>query len=97
MCVFECRDDTCDCFFGEVLHGQDFCAGEAGFAEGLFAKLEHFLCRGGAAVRAEGFDASEDGGGGFAGDGLVDDGFLEGLVGAFGEYFVELELLRGLD
>jgi len=55
------------------------------------------LWRGCAAVGAEGFDAAEDGGGGFAGDGLVGDGFKEGFVGAFGEDFVELEWLRGLD
>ena len=82
MCVFEGGDDAFDCFFGEVFHREDFCAGEAGFAEGLFAELEHFLWAGSAAGRAEGFDAAEDGGGGFAGDGLVGDGFEESFVGA---------------
>ena len=97
MCVFEGGDDAFDCFFCEVLHGDDFGAGEARFAEGLFAELEHFLRARGAAGGAEGFNAGENGGGGFAGDGLVGDGFEKGFVGAFGENFVELELLRGLD
>jgi len=72
---FECGDDAFDCFLGEVFHGEDFCAGEAGFAEGLGAEFQHFLGCGNAPGFAESFDAAEDGCGGFAGDGLVGDGF----------------------
>ena len=43
--------------------------------------FQHFCWRGRAAVFAEGLDATEDGGGGFAGDGLVGDGFHENFVG----------------
>jgi len=79
--LFERGNDAVHGFVGEVLHGADFCAGEACFAEGLGAELEHFLGGGDAASFAEGFDAVEDGGGGFAGDGLVGDGLEEGFVG----------------
>ena len=37
--VIEGGDDAFDCLFGEVFHGQNFCAGEAGFAQSLFAEL----------------------------------------------------------
>src|SRR6266851_1422016 len=59
----------------------DFCSGETGFAQDGLAEFEHFLRSGGAAGGAEGFDAAVDGGGGFAGDGLVGDGFEEGFIG----------------
>lgn len=78
---FERRHDAFDSLLGEVFHGQDFCAGEAGFAKSGFAELENFLRRRDAASRTEGFDAGEDGGGGFAGNGLVGDGFEKGFVG----------------
>ncbi len=80
--VFERGDDAFDGFFGEVFHGDDFCAGEAGFTKGLFAELEHFFWRGSAAGGAESFDARENGRGRFARDGLVGDGFEESFVGA---------------
>jgi len=95
--VLESGDDAFDGFFREVFHGGDFGTGEAGFAKGLLAEFEHFLRAGRAARGAEGFDAAENGGGCFAGDGLVGDGFEKGFVGAFGEDLVELEWLRGLD
>ena len=80
--LFKGGDDAVDSFLREVFHGKDFCAGKAGFAESRLAKLEHFLRCGDAAVGAESFDAGKDGGGGFAGDGLVGDGFEEDFVGA---------------
>ena len=91
LCVFECRHDPFDRLFREVLHGHDFCAGKAGFAERWFAKLEHFLRAGCAASRAERFDAAENGGSSFAGDGLVGDGFEESFVGALEMVLVHLE------
>jgi len=102
--LLEGGDDAVESFLGEVLHGENFCAGEAGFAERGLAELQHFLRSGSAAGGAEGFDAGVDGGGGFAGDGLIRDGFEErfvrrlelvgvGLEGhgvgdEFGEFFV---------
>ena len=70
---------------------------EAGFAEGGSFEFEHFLRSGRAAVVAEGFDSSEDGGGGFAGDGLVGDGFHEGFVRGLGEVEIFLEFGGGED
>ncbi len=90
-------DDAFDRFCGEIFHGQDFCVGEAGFAEGGSFELQHFFGSGRAAVVAEGFDAAEDGGGGFAGDGLVGDGFHEGFVGGLGEVEIFLEFFGGED
>ena len=80
--VFERGDDAFDCFFGEIFHGDDFGAREAGFAEGLFAELEHFLWARGAACGAESLYAAVDSGRGFARDGLVSDGFEESFVRA---------------
>ncbi len=45
-----------------------------------------------AAVGAEGFYAGEDGGGRFAGDGLVGYGFHQGFVGGLGGVHIGLEL-----
>ena len=95
--LLECGDDAVDGLLREVFHGEDFCAGEASFAEGRLFELEHFLWSGDAAGGAEGFDTAEDGGGGFAGDGLIGDGFKEGVVGGFVEDFVELEWGGRLD
>ena len=58
---------------------------------GLACGVSAFLRRGSAAVAAEGFDAAEDGGGGFAGDGLVGDGFEEGFVGGLRVGDIDLE------
>ena len=76
-----CGDDTVDGFSCEILHGGNFCAGKASFAEFGGGDFQHFLWRRRAAIFAECFDAPEDGGGGFARDGLVGDGFEEGFVG----------------
>jgi len=84
-------DDAVDGFLREVLHGEDFGAGEAGFAKDGFAELEHLFWRWRAAVAAEGLDAAENGGGCFAGDGLVGDGFEEGFVGRLQGVGVHLE------
>ena len=46
---------------------------------------------GDAAVGAESFDTGEDGGGGFAGDGLVGDGFEKSFVGRLRGFDLELE------
>ena len=92
--VFERGDDAFNCFFGEVFHGDGFGAGEAGFAEGLFAELEHFLRAGRATRGAERFDAAVDSGSGFAGDGLIRDGFEQRFVGAFEFICAHLEGLR---
>src|SRR6266849_6998398 len=39
--LLERRDDAVDGFLREVFHGEDFCAGETGFAEDGLAQLEH--------------------------------------------------------
>jgi hypothetical protein len=90
---FETGDDAFDGFLCEILHGKDFRAGEASFAERRLAQLQHFFGRGCAACRAEGFDAAEDGGGSFAGDGLVGDGFEEDFVRRLrvGDVYLEWE------
>jgi len=49
------------------------------------------LRSGGAAGGAEGLDAAVNGGGGFAGDRLVGDGFEESLVGRLQGILVHLE------
>ena len=95
--LFEGGDDAVDGFLREIFHGEDFCAGETGFAQGGFFEFEHFLGSGDAAIGAESFDAGEDAGGGFAGNGLVGDGFDESVIGRFGEDFVEFEWRGGLD
>ena len=74
-------DDAFDGFFGKILHGGNFCAGKAGFAEFGGGDLQHFLRRRRTSILAECFDAREDGGGGFAGDGLVGNGFEKRFVG----------------
>ena len=79
--LFEGRDDSFDGFLREVFHGEDFCAGEPGFPESLGTELQHFLRCGETASFTEGFDAAEDSGGGFAGNGLVGDGFEKCFVG----------------
>ncbi len=89
--LFEGGDDAVDGFLGEVFHGEDFCAREAGFAQDGFAEFQHFLRGGSAAGGAEGFDAAINGGGGFARDGLVGDGFEEGFVGRLQRILVHLE------
>ncbi len=91
--LFECGDNAVEGFLGEVFHGEDFCAGEAGFAQDGLSQLQHFLRSGGAAGSAECFDAAVDGGGGFTGDGLVGDGFDQGFVRRLGGF--NLELKRG--
>jgi len=89
--LFEGGDHALDRFLGQVFHGHDFSAGKAGFAEDGLAELQHFLRSGGTACGAEGFDAAVDGGGGFAGDGLVGDGFEESFVGGLQGILVHLE------
>ena len=90
FCLLESGDDAVDSFLSEIFHGEDFCAGESGFAEFFWRELHHFLRRGCAAGGAESFDASVNGGGGFAGDGLVSDGFEESFVGGVGFGDVDL-------
>ena len=103
--LFERGDDAGDGLLREVFHGQDFCAGEPGFAKHRLAKFQHLLGRRRAAVAAQRLDAAKDGGRGFAGNGLVGDGFEERFVGRlklvgvslegngigdeFGEFFVD--------
>ncbi len=89
--LFQSGDDAVDGFLREVLHGQGFGTGESGFAKDGFAELQHFLGSGGAAGGAEGFDATVDGGGSFAGDGLVGDGFEKGFVRRLEGILVHLE------
>ncbi len=89
--MIEGGDDAVNGFAGEVFHGLDFCAGEAGFAEVGLAKFQHLFGRRCAAVTAEGFDTAKDGGGGFAGDGLVGDRFEECFVGGLERIRVGLE------
>ena len=79
-------NDAGERFGGEIFQGKNFCAREASFAEGGLAELQDFFRSGDAAGGTECLDAGEDSGGGFAGNGLVDDGFEEGFVG----------ILRGL-
>ncbi len=55
------------------------------------------LRRGDAAGSAEGFDAAEDGGGSFAGDGLVGNGFKERFVGRLVRFHFGLEGSGGAD
>ncbi len=90
-------DYTGDCFCGEIFHSEELGVREAGFAQGGRFEFQHFFGSGRAAVVAEGFDAAEDGGGGFAGDGLVGDGFHEGFVRGLGEVEIFLEFFGGED
>ena len=69
----------------------NFCAGEARFAQFLWAEFQHFLRGWRAAVAAERFDAGENCGGGFAGDGLIGDGFHQRFVGAVHGFHFDLE------
>src|SRR6266481_989535 len=89
--LFEGGDDAVDGSLCKVFHSQDFCAGETGLAKDGLAELEHFLRSGGAAGGAEGLDAAVNGGGGFARDGLVGDGFKESFVGRLQRILVHLE------
>ena len=89
--LLEGGDDAIEGLLGEIFHGQDFCARKAGFAKSGFAKLQHFLRSGGAASGTESFNAPVNGGGGFAGDGLVCDGFKEGFVRGLKWILVHLE------
>jgi len=89
--LFECGNYSVDGLLREVSHGEDFRAGETGIAEDGLAQLEHLFGRGRSAVAAQGLDAAEDGGGGFAGDGLMGDGFEECLVGRLEVVSVSLE------
>ncbi len=92
--VFESGDSALDRFFGEIFHGDNFRAREAGFAKSLFAQLEHFLRRGRAARRAERFDPSKNGGGRFTGDGLVSDSFQQRFIGVLEVVEVHLKGFR---
>ncbi len=89
--LLEGGDDAIDGFLREVFHGEDFCSGEAGFAEDGLAEFEHFLRGGSAAGGAEGFDAAVNGGGGFAGDGLIGDGFEKSFIGRLRVLDVDLK------
>jgi len=80
MRLLECRHDALKGLAREILHGQDFCARETGFAELGLGELEDLFRGGRPAVSAEGFDAAENGSGGFPGDGLVGDGFEKSFV-----------------
>ena len=95
--LFERGDDAVDGLLREVLHGENFCAGETCFAERGPFEFKDFLGSGNAAGGAEGFDATKDGGGGFAGDGLVGNGFEENLVGAVRAIRFDAELLGFFD
>ncbi len=95
--LFEGGDDAVDCFLCEVFHGKNFCAGKTGIAEKRLAKFQHLFGRRCAAVAAERLDAAKDGGGGFAGNGLVGDGFEESFVWALGVRGVDLEWERFFD
>ncbi len=89
--LLEGGDDTVDGFLGEVFHGEYLRAGETGFAERALFEFQHFLGCGNAAGGAESFDAAEDSGGGFSGDGLVGDGFEESFIGGLKGILVHLE------
>ena len=96
--LFARGDDAVDSFLREIFHCGDFCGGKTGFSQGRFAELEHLFGSGRAVGAAEGFYAAEDGGGGFAGDGLVGDGLEERFVGGLrGSGFVSGELDGGGD
>ena len=95
--MFEGGNDAVDCFLREVFHGEGFCLGEAGSAKDGLAELEHLFRRRGPAVGAEGLDAAEDSGGGFAGDGLMGDGFEKGFVRAIRPVGLDAELLGFFD
>src|SRR6266852_8842285 len=81
----------------QILHRNDFCAGESCFAQNRLAQLQHFFGRGRTAIHTESPDAGKDGGGGFAGDGLVGDGFQEDFVGAFGAVGFDAKFLGFLN
>jgi len=89
--LFEGGDDAVDGFLCKVFHSQDFCAGETGFAENRFAEFQYLFGGRRAAVAAQRFDSTKDGGGGFARDGLVGDGFKESFVGRLQGILVHLE------
>ena len=91
LSFFERRNDAFDGFLCEIFHCENLCAGEAGFAQGGLAELQHFFGRGNAAGGAKGFDAAKNGGGRFAGDGLVGDGFEERFIRGMGTGDIDLE------
>jgi hypothetical protein len=95
--LFVSGNDAVDGFLCEVFHGENFCAGEAGFAENGLAQLEHLFRGGRATVAAQGLYAAEDGGGGFSGNGLVGDGFEEDFVGRLGVRDIDLKRGSFLD
>ena len=90
--VGEGGDGAVDGFGGEVAEGEHLVFGEAGGAELLVGAVEEVLRGGmGCGAWAEGHDGGEafeqaavDGGGGFAVELLIDDGFDEGFEGGLG-------------
>jgi len=86
------RNDAVDCFLGEIFHGGNLGGREAGFAKGGLAELEHLLRAGRLVGAAESLDTAIDCGGGFAGNGLISNGFEERFEGGGGGGFVEGEL-----
>jgi hypothetical protein len=78
-------DGAVDGFGGEVAEGEGFVVGEAGGAELLVGAVEEVMGIGVIADTADGMEAFEqaavDGGGGFAVELLVDDGFDERFKG----------------
>ena len=89
--IFHGWNNAFDRFLRDIFHGEDFCAGESGFAQGPCAELEHFLRSGNAAGGAKRFYAAEDRGSRFAGNGLVSDGFEERFVGRLVRFHLGLE------
>jgi hypothetical protein len=89
--LFVSGNDAVDGFLCEVFHGENFCAGEAGLAEDRLAQLEHLFRGRRATVAAQSLDAAEDGGGGFARNGLIGDGFDEHFIGTFGAIGLDAE------
>ena len=95
--LFEGGDNAADGLLGEVFHGEDFCAGETGLAERALFEFQHFLGCGNATGGAESFDAAEDGGGRFARDGLVGDGFEKDFIRAIRAIHLNAEFFGLLD
>ena len=84
----EIRDGAIEGFGGEVAEGEHLVFGEAGGAKLLVGAVEEMLGGGvdsDAADVVEGLEqAAVDGGGGFAVELLIDDGFGEGFEGGLG-------------
>jgi hypothetical protein len=99
-------DGAVDGFGGEVAEGEHLVFGEAGGAELLVGAVEEML-RGGMGSGACGFEGhygregfeetAMDGGGGFAVELLVDDGFDEGFEGGLGAGYAQGEGAGALD